>query len=256
MTILCYHAVDPDWRSPLAVHPDEFDAQLTWLAQRRKVLPVEQAATMLDRQWRLPRGTAAITFDDGFKSVLHHALPALRRHRLPAMVFVVAETLTPAGRAVDWVDTPPPETLQTLTVDDLKELEEGGVTVGSHSYSHKVLTELSEQEVAHDLSQSRELLEDLLGHEVPYLAYPRGFHDEGVRRAAAKAGFRNSFTLPEEPEPIGPQAVPRVGIYPGNGTRSLVLKTNRRYLAFRSGRAYPWVRMALRGSRPPSRRAG
>jgi peptidoglycan/xylan/chitin deacetylase (PgdA/CDA1 family) len=256
VTILCYHAVDPTWRSPLAVRPEEFDAQIGWLASKFDVLPLDQAAARLDRRYRLPKGVAAITFDDGFRSVLDHALPVLRRHGVPATVFVVAETLTPEGRAVDWVDTPPPEPLQTLTLDEVRELEDAGVSIGSHSYSHRVLTSLSEAECEADLRRSRELLEDLLGHEVPFLAYPRGFHDDKVRRAAAAAGFRNSFTLPEDREDVGPQAVPRVGIYPGNGVRSMRLKTDRRYLRFRAGRAYPWIRMALRGSRPPQRRAG
>lgn len=256
MTILCYHAVDPTWRSPLAVRPEEFDAQIGWLASKFEVLPLEQAAGRLDRRYRLPKGVAAITFDDGFRSVLDHALPVLRRHGVPATVFVVAETLTPEGRAVDWVDTPPPEPLQTLTLDEVRELEEGGVSIGSHSYSHRVLTSLTPSECLADLRRSRELLEDLLGHEVPFLAYPRGFHDEEVRGAAEAAGFRNSFTLPEDREVVGPQAVPRVGVYPGNGVRSLRLKTDRRYLRFRASRAYPWVRMAVRGSRPPQRRAG
>jgi peptidoglycan/xylan/chitin deacetylase (PgdA/CDA1 family) len=258
VTILCYHAVDPAWRSPLAVTPDAFEAHCTWLARRRTVLPLDDASAALDRSFRLPRGTTAVTFDDGFRNVLEHALPILRRHRLPATVFVVAETLTPAGRAVDWVDTPPADgaRLETLTLDELQELQDGGVSIGSHSYSHRVLTELGEDECERDLRASRELLEDLLGRPVPHLAYPRGYHDEHVRRAAARAGFANSFTLPESPEPVGPQAVPRVGVYPGNSERSLRWKTTRPYLRLRTGPAYPTVRRVLKGSAPPTRRAG
>lgn len=256
MTILCYHAVDPDWRSPLSVHPDDFERQLAWLAANRCVLPLDDAVNRLDGSGRLPRGQTAITFDDGFRSVMTHALPALRRHRLPATVFVVAETLTAAGRAVDWVDTPPAWPLETLTVDELLALQDGGVGVGSHSRSHRILPDLTEEECERDLRASRELLEALVGRAVPFLAYPRGLHDAKVRRAAAAAGFGNSFTLPEGPEPVGPQAVPRVGVYPGTSPRALAFKTARWYLPLRTGRTYPWLRLAVRGSRPPTRRAG
>lgn len=257
MTILCYHGVDPHWTSPLAITPEAFDAQCAWLAAHRTVLNLETAVERLDRSGRLPRGSTAITFDDGFRNVVEHALPALRRHGLPATVFVVAETLTAEGRQVDWVDTPPPGApLETLTLDEILELQENGVTIGSHSYSHRILTTLGPEECEADLRRSRELLEDLLRRPVPFVAYPRGYHDETVRSAAARAGFRNGFSLPESPEARGPFAVPRVGIYPGNDNRSVGLKTQRWYLPARTGRLYPWVRLAVRGSRPPSRRAG
>ena len=34
MSILCYHEVDPDWQSTLAVDPADFDAHCRWLATR------------------------------------------------------------------------------------------------------------------------------------------------------------------------------------------------------------------------------
>lgn len=258
MTILCYHGVDPDWRSPLIVTPAAFDSQAAWLAARREVLPLEVATERLDASGRLPRGRTAITFDDGFRNVLVHGLAVLHRHRLPATVFVVAETLTPSGRAVDWVDTPPGDgaPIETLSLDDVLELVDAGMAIGSHSFSHAVLTSLGEKECERDLRASRELLEDLLRRPVPFLAYPRGFHDERVRRAAASAGFRNSFTLPEDREVPGPHAVPRVGVYPGNDASSLRWKTARSYLPLRTGRAYPALRRLLKGSPPPTRRAG
>ena len=76
-----------------------------------------------------------------------------------------------------------------------------------------------------DLRRSREFLEDLLNGPVPFLAYPRGLHDEGVRRAARRAGYSHGFALPEGPERVDEYAVPRVGIHRGNGTRTLAVKS-------------------------------
>ena len=256
MTILCYHAIDPEWRSPLAVTPAAFADQMTWLAAHRQVLDPSTAASRINRSGLLPRGTTAITFDDGFKSVHELALPVLRRLGLPAMVFVVAETLTADGRAVDWVDTPPSWPLATVTAEEAKELDEAGIRVASHSYSHQVLTELSDAECEADLRRSRDILEEVVGHPVTEIAYPRGFHDERVQRAARRAGFDTGFALPESPERPGPMAIPRVGIYPGNDTRSLRIKLSRTYLPLRTGRAYPLLRRLVRGAPPPTRRAG
>lgn len=247
MTILCYHAVDPDWASPMSVDPAAFADQCAWLARRRRVLPLAEAAGLVDRSGRLPRGTAALTFDDGFASVLEHALPVLQRHRLPATVFLVAQTLTQQGRPVDWVRTPPPFPLRTVTPDQVLELRDAGIDLQSHSWAHHDLPELVPAACERDLRDSRELLEDLLGQPVTSLAYPRGLHDEQVRTAAARAGYARAFALPERAEQPGPYAVPRVGVYAGNTVSTLRFKCGRSYLPVRHSRA-------LRALRPGRQR--
>jgi peptidoglycan/xylan/chitin deacetylase (PgdA/CDA1 family) len=235
MTILCYHSVRPDWESALAVRPDDFARQCAWLARRRRVLPVAEAVGRLDRSGRLPRGTAALTFDDGFADLHEHALPVLRRHRLPATVFLVAQTLALQGQPIDWVDTPPalPDTLTTLRLDQVLEMQEAGVDFQSHSCAHRDLTTLGFDACVRDLRDSRELLSDLLGREVDMVAYPRGRHDESVRRAAERAGFRWGFALPEQAEDPGAFSIPRVGIYRRNSMAAVRVKSVRSYLSLR-----------------------
>ena len=248
MTILCYHAVDPDWTSPMSVAPEYFAAQCAWLARRRAVVPLSESLSRLDSSGRLPRATAALTFDDGFRSVYDHALPVLSRHGLPATVFLVAQTLTTAGQGVDWVDTPPTYELKTLDMDQVKEMQAAGVSFESHSYSHADLTALSFEDCVRDLRDSRELLETLLGHPVTLLAYPRGRHNESVRAAAQRAGYTHAFTLPEAKEAPGPYAVPRVGLYRGNSLTGLRVKSARPYLTLRTGLPYELHRRGRRAT--------
>ncbi len=51
MSVLCYHAVDPGWSSPLAVTPEDFEVQLAWLAPH----PARRTA----RRWRWTTSTGA-----------------------------------------------------------------------------------------------------------------------------------------------------------------------------------------------------
>jgi peptidoglycan/xylan/chitin deacetylase (PgdA/CDA1 family) len=230
MTILCYHAVDPGWSAPISVHPLLFERHARWLARRRRVVPLESIVASGDG-----RRDVALTFDDGFTSVLHHAVPVLSRYRLPATMFVVAGTLVDGGRPVDWLDRPPttgpPETLDR---EQLLELREAGVRIGSHGSSHADLTGLGEDGCERDLRESREILEDVLREPVPFLAYPRGRHDARVRRLAEQAGFTHAFALPDRREAAGPYAWPRVGIYGSNGVGTLRIKTSPGYLSVRS----------------------
>jgi peptidoglycan/xylan/chitin deacetylase (PgdA/CDA1 family) len=254
VSILCYHAIDPSWESPLSVHPDAFARQVDWICRRRNVVDVRAALGRVDRQGRLPPRMSAVTFDDGFVSVFDHAWPAARRAHLPITVFLVAETLVPGGRDVDWVDDPPPWPLPTMTISQILELRDGAVTIGSHSWAHRNLTELGDAECERDLRESRELLEDLVERPIDLLAYPRGLNDVRVRRAAVRAGYRAGFTLPERREPVDAMGIPRVGIYRGNGLAHLAVKSAREYLSLRNSDASRSVREALSGWR--SRAAG
>ena len=257
MTILCYHSVEPHWEHPLAVEPAAFQEQASWVRRRRRVLPLADALPRLDATGRLPRGEAALTFDDGFAALHEQVLPVLTREQLPATVFLVAQTLTPAGQPVDWVHAPGPEPLRTLTLDQVLEMQDAGVDFQSHSWAHLDLPELSEAECLRDLRDSRELLSDLLGRPVALLAYPRGLHTAHVRRAAARAGYTHAFALPERGEQPGEYAVPRVGIYRGNGRLTFRAKAARPYLRLRTSeglaRTARGVKRVARGVRPRSR---
>ncbi len=247
MTILCYHSVEPAWESPLAVTPTDFDRHCAWLSRRRRLLPLRDAVERVDGAGMLPRGTAAVTLDDGFEALHEHALPVILRYRVPATVFLVAQTLTASGRTVDWVRTPPPWPLRTLSLDQVLEMQDAGVDFQSHSWAHFDLPELESQACVEDLRRSRELLEDLLKRSVRLLAYPRGLHDGKVRRAAEQAGYTHALALPEGPEKPSRYAIPRVGIYRGNTVGTLHVKAMRPYLRVRS--ATRWLhRVAGRGS--------
>lgn len=219
----------------------------------RIVVDLAEAASRASTSGRLPKNWTALTFDDGYAALYEHAWPVLRELQMPATIFLVAETFTERGRPVDWVDDPPFVPPRTLTLEQVIQMHDDGVRFESHSFSHHDLTTLSEEECVRDLSQSRELLSDILHREVTYLAYPRGRHNEMVRRAAERAGYEYAVSLPEAREVTGRFAIPRAGIYPGNGLASLAVKSSGWYLRFRTGPFFPWVRRIVRGSvRPPS----
>ena len=256
MTILCYHSVDDSWSSTLVIPPDDFARQCRWLSQRKDVLDAAEAAREFSARGKLGGRRTALTFDDGYEALYFHAWPILKRHRLPATVFLVAETLTERGREVDWVDNAPQPPPATLKLDQILEMQEAEVRFESHSYSHRVLPDLTEDECVRDLRQSRELLSDLLKKDVQLLAYPRGRHDERVRRAAETAGYAYAFSLPEAREPVGRYSIPRAGIYPGNGIASLSAKSSTWYMRFRTSGVFPFVRRVVKrnsgGGRAPS----
>jgi peptidoglycan/xylan/chitin deacetylase (PgdA/CDA1 family) len=85
-----------------------------------------------------------------------------------------------------------------LDWDDVREMDTHGVTIGAHSVSHICLRDLPEAECFAEIKQSKQRLEEELGHSVIFFAYPYGAHDYYERdtiRIVAAAGFRYAFTL-------------------------------------------------------------
>lgn len=235
MTILCYHAVQPEWTAPMSMEPALFAQHAAWLARRRTVVPLSAALTGGHRSGRAAGRGVALTFDDGLSSVFDHAFPVLTRYRLPATVFLVARPFADPSSTVDWVDHPPQDPLHTLTSDQVLEMQHAGISFESHSYAHLDLTTLSYADCVRDLRSSREILECLLSRPVTLLAYPRGRHSEDVRAAAARAGYSHAFSLEERGRPDS-YAVPRVGVYHHNSVGHLRVKAAGPYLRARTSR--------------------
>jgi peptidoglycan/xylan/chitin deacetylase (PgdA/CDA1 family) len=245
MTILCYHGIDPDWHSPLAVPPDRFHRQLSWLARHRTI--VDLPVALSGRAGR----PVALTFDDGLASSYEHAWPQLRRRGLPATMFVVAGTLADPPTPLDWIEEADlagrPQ--RVLSAGQVEEMAAGGVRIGSHSHRHHVLTGLGDDECRRDLRDSRLLLEDLLRRPVTLLAYPRGHHDARVRRLARLAGYTHGFTTDAGGRRGDPYAIGRAGVYGGDSAAVFRAKLSRCYLPARSGQLSPLVTPVLRGMR-------
>jgi peptidoglycan/xylan/chitin deacetylase (PgdA/CDA1 family) len=99
--ILMYHRIGRETFDPwgLTVELERFAEQVEWLAKNRAVLPLTEFAR-LHRDRALPVDAAALTFDDGYASVLN-AAPVLERHGLQATVFLPVEPIE-HGQAFWW----------------------------------------------------------------------------------------------------------------------------------------------------------
>jgi len=99
--VLLYHAVE-DQETPfveglsVSVTKAIFDAHLSYFNEYYNVV---DAADIYSTE--LPENALAITFDDGYRSVYENALPLLRKHQLPACVYL--NTCAVEGRLV-WVN--------------------------------------------------------------------------------------------------------------------------------------------------------
>lgn len=84
LAVLAYHAV---------VDPSSFSRQLDYATRHLRPVSLDEVVGAIQGRWRLPTHAVLFTFDDGDRTVLDVAAPALQERGIPGVVFVVAGVL-------------------------------------------------------------------------------------------------------------------------------------------------------------------
>src|SRR5512143_950148 len=172
--MLMYHAVTPGKDAPAwpwAVSMQQFRDQLDFLATEGYATPtMGELAAAPAKKW--PGRTAVITFDDGYADNLA-ACEELQKRGMRATWFIVSGSV---GQPPRWPEDGRPAG-RLLNADELREMQENGMEIGSHSASHPRLTRLDDAQLRQELVRSKAVLEDLLGNPVGSFAYPYGDWD-------------------------------------------------------------------------------
>jgi peptidoglycan/xylan/chitin deacetylase (PgdA/CDA1 family) len=105
--VLMYHRVlTSDDRAKTGSHPgivvdrDAFAVQMGMLRRYFKVLSIAQFAERLEKQAPFEDASCLITFDDGWRDNVTHALPILRQNQLSAVVFLPVNFI--GGQRIFW----------------------------------------------------------------------------------------------------------------------------------------------------------
>ena len=67
-----------------------------------------------------------------------------------------------------------PEHARTMTIDNLRELVDRGVRIGSHGWDHRDITAMTEADIVDDLRGAQEWFQDNLGFRPAHYAVPYG----------------------------------------------------------------------------------
>lgn len=189
--MLMYHAITPgagtpSW--PWAVSVQRFREQLDFLVAEGYATPtMGELVSVPAKTWE--GRNAVITFDDGYVDNLA-ACEELQKRGMRASWFIVSGSV---GQAPRWpADGRPAQRL--LNANELREMRQNGMEIGSHAVNHVRLTEVDDARLAQEVADSRNALEDMLGNAIKSFAYPYGAWDARCAGAVKQAGYTGACT--------------------------------------------------------------
>lgn len=186
---LVYHSITDKFAADdfaqMTTPKELFEKQISFLRDNGyEVFSCSQMVDTLYRKTPIPGKVVCITFDDGFKDNLLYAKPILEAYGYKATIFLAVDFVEKGGPYLGW--------------DDIKDLSAGGVfEFGSHTCSHRKLSELTKQKLEYEITRSKEILESKLGRRVDLFAYPFGSYDsfdKDTMEIVKRAGYRAAFT--------------------------------------------------------------
>ncbi|MCI0505906.1 MAG: polysaccharide deacetylase family protein [Gammaproteobacteria bacterium] len=104
----------------------------------------------------------------------------------------------------------------TMNWDELKEMSQGGVTFGSHTCNHKLLTQLPPGSVEREVKESIAAIKEKGIENVPVFCYPNGYFNDEVADIVKKSGCETAVTTKYGFEnAMGPDSfnMKRIGIH-------------------------------------------
>lgn len=138
-----------------------------------------------------PGRQIALTFDDGFSTVLRHGLEPLARLQFRALVFLVADLI---GKTNEWEQREGETRAPLMDAVQAREWLAAGHEIGSHTLTHPHLTQLSPAAAREEIVASKAKLEDMFGVPVEHFCYPYGDWNEAVRGLVISGGYKTACT--------------------------------------------------------------
>lgn len=140
-----------------------------------KVVPLNKLVIALKQKVDIPENWVVLTIDDNFKSFYTNAFSVFKEYGYPFSIFVYVEA-TQRGYH------------DYLSWEQLKEISKYG-SIEFHSYGHKHMTYLSDEEIKKDMDKGLALFKKELNMQPKFFTYPYGEYSPRVQKIVKSYGF-------------------------------------------------------------------
>lgn len=202
LVIIYYHAVRFELK-------ESFAWQMAELSRLTTPLDLGSTASLFPG-----KRYSAVTFDDGFTSVVDNALPALEKLDIACTMFVPSGSL---GSTPKWIKPSHEDGQESVASADLIRAlaEHPLVRIGSHSVSHPDFRRLEDSRAVEEFTASKLALEQLTGRAVTGFSFPHGAHTQHSLELARRCGYSRVYTIePRQLSGLDAFAMGRVRVEP------------------------------------------
>lgn len=231
LPVLVYHHIQEKVQSDVSCTPEQFSRQIIAL-KSAGFTPLNLAQTRLFLAGALPdiARPVLITFDDGYESLYHFALPVAVEQKVPMTVFVITSRI---GRRIQFAEY--------LNERQIKEMANSGFfDFGSHTHDlHNDSVTIYDafgasaenpvlRLVQHDLRMSSARFAAIIGKRPTAIAWPYGKYNPAFSTLARQSGFRLHFTSASGYNEPGanPFAIKRIPITARDTPESVIKKAS------------------------------
>jgi peptidoglycan/xylan/chitin deacetylase (PgdA/CDA1 family) len=181
-TVLMFHSIMYEAGNKLRIPTEDFDAEMKWLSDNGfDAMTTDELYSHMETKKLFPKKSVVITLDDGYEDNYTNAFPILKKYKLHATIFMITGKIGAPG---------------CLTAAQLREMSDSGlISIQCHTVTHPLLDGLSYAKQYFELSDSKQTLENLLGREVGYLAYPTGHYNRDTINIAQSLGYKMCFAM-------------------------------------------------------------
>lgn len=175
----CYHRFNYSLDQVYSIPPELFEWQVNYIRGKKiKIVTLDECMKACLQKGRKKK-SALITIDDGWKD-FNYIIPLIKREKIPVTLFLYPDVI----RYRDF--------LSKEELNSIKKIKR--VDFGCHSYSHRLLFDLDDHSLKKEVSESKKILENILGRKIHAFAYPHGRADEKTRNLVKK-NYKLAFRI-------------------------------------------------------------
>ncbi len=204
-TVLTYHLI---YDEPFTQYTNLFVRTADFEDQLRAMTDAGYTFLFADSFGGCATKSVILTFDDGYEDNYTNMFPLLKKYGARATVFMITDKIDMPGY---------------LTSDQIREMADSGlVRFGSHTVSHSDLRSLGGDRLRRELSDSKQIIENLTEQEVRCVCYPAGGYSAAALAEAANYYSFGFTTHSGKYSGEGALEIPRIAVRRGVNGQSLL----------------------------------
>ena len=180
--ILVYHKLSEQReKKSYTIDKGDFNNQMKYIYhnQYKCILVDDYVKSIINPLYKIPLKSVVITFDDGYESDFKIAMPILQKYNFKATFFITS----------DWIGSN-----GYMKHKQLQCLQKKGMSVQSHAKTHMFLDSMSKYDIFEEIKHSKDVIENILDKEVPFISFPGGRYNKDVIACAEKLGIQALFS--------------------------------------------------------------